>query len=170
MDLKHARMAQIRKRLAGRFEHKESDRPGSPVWLFAPFWLRAWAAIDSQPTTAAATVSSGFTAAQRKEHFQALTEEAKYRKLIGELVETTDVAALFAEIGSELSKAIGVAERMHPPAAERFVVALDSAKEKIATRFNVYVDGDTADSPARTGPHRTKQTAARKVAKAVRGG
>jgi hypothetical protein len=109
---------------------------------------------------------------RKKEQYSALSEEAKYRQLIRELVPAVDVAAVFAEIANELSKAIGVVERMSPPAAERLVVALDSAKEKIASKFNVHSNGHAAaaDHSAGGKSHRAKQAAARKNAKAVRGG
>jgi hypothetical protein len=163
VGVQRAQLTEIRRQLGNAHEHKSGRGAAAELFVYARLWIPLYIArIKRQPTKSRNE--------RRKERFSALTEEAKYRQLVRELVPAADVAAVFAEVANELSKAIGVVERMSPPAAERLVVALDSAKEKIASKFNVHSNGHAAAADRSAGgkPHRAKQAPARKVAKAVR--
>lgn len=163
VGVQRAQLTEIRRQLGNVYEHKAGRGAAAELYVYAKSWLPAYIAhIKQRPAKSRHE--------RRKERFQSLSEEAKYRQLIRELVEASDVAAVFTEISAEMSKAIAVAERMCPASAERMLVALDSAKEKIVSRFNVTNNGHAKIADRQTGgkPHRTKQAAARKVVKAVR--
>lgn len=151
VGVQRAQLTAIRRRLGNAYERKTGRGAAAQVMFYAKQWIPAYIAQLKQSPTKSRSE-------KRKERFQALSEEAKYRLLIREVVEVSDVQAVFSEVAIEWSKAIGAIERMSPPAAERMIVALDSAKEKIAAKFNVHRNGRGASANSKAGgrAHRTK--------------
>lgn len=142
LGIKHAQFQRIHRQMGGQaFAHRPSDKPGTPLWIYAPLWFAARERGDAGVET--------LRGKSKAEFYDGESSEAKYLALIRELVPAADVAAVFAEVATELREAIASTRKISPQSADRMTEAIETAGRRISQRFaNGKLTGTNGDAGA----------------------